>query len=259
MPTGSVNELISCLCWIIVSSSRCHSKTAGLTEGDFLLHPGGRCWSLVISTNAERADSRSGENSLGAWVVLALSKAGYESVYVAGQLKPDCRSHWSASWIQRWLSIPTREPSTSTLCLSAALSACIHQFVFLSCQPLFKSICPCVCLSLPPESFVWNIPPKPQLSPALSMFFLAWVNSDKQQVYPRIQSPLARPASCDRSMTKPVRAAHRYSGLDCMWKPVDHLTDELKKRSAIIDQSDWQASISSCFMSGSSDCWAAWM
>lgn len=119
--------------------------------------------------------------------------------------------------------------------------------MFLSCQPLFKSVCPCVCLSLPPESFVWNIPLKPQLSPVLSMFFLAWVNSDEQQVYPRIQSPLARPASCDRSMTKPVRAAHRYSGLDCMWKLVDHVTDELKKRSAIIDQSDWQASISSFF------------
>lgn len=103
-----------------------------------------------------------------------------------------------------------------------------------------------------------NIQQKPQLSliptpsppaslifPLSSLFLLVWVDGNKRpQVYQRVWSLLAEPPSCGRSMTKPVRAAHCYSRIDCIWKPMHHVVNELKKWPANIDQISWQPSIS---------------
>lgn len=169
---------------------------------------------------------------------------------------------------------PAPLPPTPTVCLSVHLSASIpHFFSFapLVSFSLSLHLSMCVCLSpvlrlyfplsvltvssckypakttaVPySHSVSSSLPPSSSRSRPCSCWCESTVtNSRRPQVYRRVWSLLAEPPSCGRSMTKPVRAAHCYSRIDCIWKPMHHVVNELKKWPANIDQISWQPSIS---------------
>ena len=109
---------------------------------------------------------------------------------------------------------------------SVFLQVSICSFIFLQISN--------INLSFPLVSFTLLLLPLPCCESTLT-------NDRRLQVYPLVWSPLAEPLSSDRSMTKPVRTAHSYSRLDCIWKTVHHAVSDLKKWPANIS---WHASIS---------------
>lgn len=134
---------------------------------------------------------------------------------------------------------------TPTVCLSVHLSVSFPHFLFyFPCQSLAKSpsvhLCLFVsvslvsansahCLSLQISNMNHSSPliPTPSPSPLHLHPCSSWCESTLMdgmhpQVYPQVWSLLAEPPSCDRSMTEPVTAAHRYSQIDCIWKTMCH-------------------------------------
>lgn len=165
---------------------------------------------------------------------------------------------------------PAPLPPTPTVCLSVHLSTSIPHFFSFAPPVSFSlslhlSMCVCLSPSLVSTLCVYCIfvqissknhscplfplrlllPPSSSRSRPCSCWCESTVtNSRRPQVYQRVWSLLAEPPSCGRSMTKPVRAAHCYSRIDCIWKPMHHVVNELKKWPANIDQISWQPSIS---------------
>lgn len=174
----------------------------------------------------------------------------------------------NASWITImefsvffWSLLPTSTPGLSLtpspydshsspsvhVCLSvSALYACCISLQISNTNHSSPSI-PSQLLRPPPSILVRLGVSQHWRAPGISRF-TQWV-----------WSLLAEPPGCSRSMTKPVRATHCYSRLDCIWRTMRHAVNELKKWSASIDQISWKPSICSFFMEvyvgGKSDCW----